>query len=207
MSLDEKRAAVWSKWDAAAMWFYVLLGAAFVVGTTVHAVLRVIEVVRNQNVRVFAEFSGTPAEAPIGPDGAPVMVELDTAFVFPPRLPVASVAALVLEQVVVVVAVSVAVGCLLLLVWGVLHGRLFSRRHTALVATATGAALFGMLCAPLFANMGANGAFAWISERTFDNVILTMNPVQWFGVALIGSIATTAFSVGDRLQRDTQGLV
>jgi len=189
------------------MWFYALLGAAFVVWTVVQAVLRIVEVTGNRDVRVFAVFAGTPAEAPIGPDGAPVTVELDTAFLLPPQLPIASVVALVLEQVVVVAAVTVGVGSMLMLVWGVLHGRVFSRRHTALVATATGATLFGMIAAPFFANMGANGAFAWISERTFDNVILNVNLVQWFGVAFIGSIVTTAFSVGDRLQRDTRGLV
>ena len=51
------------------------------------------------------------------------------------------------------------------------------------------------------------GAFAWISERTFDNVIIAVDPVLWFGAAFIGAIVTTAFSVGDRLQRETELLV
>jgi len=189
------------------MWFYALLGAGFVGWTIVRAVLRIIEVAGNHDVRVFAHFTGTPAEAPIGPDGSAVTVELETAFLLPQELPVASVVALVLEPIVVVASVTVGVGSLLLLVWGVLHGRLFSRRHTALVAAATGAALFGLIMAPFLANMGANGAFAWISERTFDNAILTVDFVQWFGIAFLGSIVTTAFSVGDRLQRDTDLLV
>jgi len=207
MSTHDTQTKVWSRWDASAMWFYGLLGAAFVVWTIVQAILRIVEVVGNHDVRVFAVFAGTPAEAPIGPDGAPVTIELDTAYLLPPELPIASVVALVLEQVVVIAAVTVGVGSLLLLMWGLLHGRVFNRRHTALVATATGAVLFGLIAGPFFANMGSNGAFAWISERTFDNVILSVNLVQWFGVAFVGSIVTTAFSVGDRLQRDTRGLV
>lgn len=200
-------AKVWSRWDAAAMWFYALLGAAFVVWTIVLAVRRIIEVLTAEVVPVPAEFSGTPADAPIGPGGAGVTVELDRAVLLPPELPIASTVALVLEQLVIVASVTVTVGCLLWLTWGVLHGRLFSRRHTALVATATGAALFGFAAAPFFGNMGANGAFAWISERTFDNVIIAVNPVLWFGAAFIGAIVTTAFSVGDRLQRETELLV
>lgn len=200
-------AKVWSRWDAAAMWFYALLGAAFVVWTIVLAVRRIIEVLTAQVVPVPAEFSGTPADAPIGPGGAAVTVELDRAVLLPPELPIASTVALVLEQLVIVASVTVTVGCLLWLTWGVLHGWLFSRRHTALVATATTAALVGFAAAPFFGNMGANGAFAWISERTFDNVIIAVDPVLWFGAAFIGAIVTTAFSVGDRLQRETELLV
>lgn len=204
---------VWSRWDAAAMWFYGLLGVAFVVWTLVGATRRIIEVVGGAaggaggTVPVLGEFAGTPAEAPIGPDGAAVTVELDRAVLLPTELPIASTVALVLEQVVIALSVTLAVGCLLVLTWSILHGRLFSRRNTALVATATGAALVGFAGAPFFANMGANGAFAWISDRTFDNVLLSVDPVLWFGVAFVGSIVTTAFSVGARLQRDTEGLV
>lgn len=189
------------------MWFYAVLGVAFVVWTIVGATRRIIEVVAGGTIPVLGEFAGTPAEAPIGPNGAGVTVELDRAILLPDELPIASVVALVVEQVLIVGAVTVTVGCLLALTWSILHGRLFSRRNTALVATATVAALVGFAAAPFFANMGANGAFAWISDRTFDNVILSVDPVLWFGAAFIGSIATTAFSVGARLQRDTEGLV
>ena len=198
---------VWSRWDAAAMWFYGLLGVAFVVWTLVGATRRIIEVVGGGTIPVVGEFAGTPADAPIGPDGAAVTVELDRAVLLPTELPFTSVVALVIEQVLIVGAVAVTVGCLFALIWSILHGRLFSRRNTTLVATATGAALVGFAAAPFFANMGANGAFAWISDRTFDNVILSVDPVLLFGAAFVGSIATTAFSVGARLQRDTEGLV
>ena len=207
MTTQTTEPRVWSRWDAAGMWFYAVLGAAFVVWTIVLAARRLVEVLGGGTVPVLADFAGTPAEAPIGPDGAAVTVELDRAILLPAELPVASVVALVLEQVVIVAAVTVTVGCLLALTWGILHGRLFSRRHTVLVVTATASALFGFAAAPFFGNIGANGAFAWISERTFDNVILSVDPVLWFGAAFIGSVVSTAFSVGDRLQRETELLV
>ncbi|GAA2982532.1 hypothetical protein JOD63_002489 [Microbacterium terrae] len=207
MTAERTSGKTWSRADMWVMSFYFFLGAALVIGTIVTAVLRVIEVVGNDGVRVYAEFAGTPAEAPIGPDGAATTVELESAYLLPPELPVASVGALVIEQIVVVLTVVIVVTCLLLLMWNVMRGRMFSRRNTAFVATAFLTGLVGVMLAPFFANMGANGAFAWISERTFDNVILSVDPVQLFGVAFIGSIATTAFSVGDRLRRDTEGLV
>ena len=67
MSARTDSVKVWSRWDAAAMWFYALLGAAFVVWTIVLAVRRLIEVVTAEVVPVPAEFSGTPADAPILP--------------------------------------------------------------------------------------------------------------------------------------------
>jgi hypothetical protein len=202
-----KQDAIMSRWDAASMAVFMLIGAAFAVWTVVAAVPRIIEVLANQDVRVFAEFAGTMADAPIGPDGAPVAVELDTAYLVAPELPVASVGALVIEQLVIVAAVVTVVTCLLLLTWNVLHGRMFSRTNTRLVATAGIVAFFGVALAPFFGNMGANGAFAWISDRTFDNVILAADFAQLVTVAFIAALAATTFTVGDRLQRDTEGLV
>ncbi|MET0734518.1 MAG: hypothetical protein ABWY55_02605 [Microbacterium sp.] len=196
-----------SRWDAAGLWAFAAIGLAFVVWTVVSAVIRITELVPNRDVRVFAQFSGTMAEAPIGPDGAPVPVELDTAYLTAPELPVASVAALVIEQLIIIVTVTTVVACLLLLQRSILRGRVFSRSNTALVATAAVVGYAGVIGAPFFANMGANGAFARISDRTFDNVILSADLVQIFGIPFIAALALTTFTVGERLQRDTQGLV
>lgn len=207
MATKAKHDAIMSRRDAASMAVFMLIGAAFAVWTVVAAVPRIIEVLANQDVRVFAEFAGTMADAPIGPDGAPVAVELDTAYLVAPELPVASVGALVIEQLVIVASVVTVVTCLLLLTWNVLHGRMFCRTNTRLVATAGIVAFFGVALAPFFGNMGANGAFAWISDRTFDNVILAADFAQLVTVAFIAALAATTFTVGDRLRRDTEGLV
>lgn len=198
---------IMSRWDAASMAVFMAIGAAFAVFTVVQSVARIVDVLSGETVRVFAQFAGTMADAPIGPDGAPVAVELDTAYLIAPELPIASIAALVLEPVVVAASVVTVVTCLLLLTWNVLHGRMFSKTNTRLVGTAGVVAFLGVALAPFFANMGANGAFAWISERTFDNVILAAELPQLFIVAFVGALAATTFTVGDRLQRDTEGLV
>ncbi len=207
MSTNSRQGAIMSRWDAASLAIFMLIGAAFAMFTVIRAGARIAEVLGGGDVRVFAQFSGTMAEAPIGPDGAPVAVELDTAYLIAPELPVASIGALVIEQIVIVAAVVTVVTCLLRLTWNVLHGRMFSRTNTRLVATAGIVAFFGVALAPFFANMGANGAFAWISDRTFENVILAADLSQLFTVAFIAALAATTFTVGDRLQRDTEGLV
>ena len=198
---------IMSRWDAVSMAIFMAFGAAFAVFTVVRAVLRTTEVLSGGAVRVFAQFSGTMADAPIGPDGAPVAVELDTAYLIAPELPVGSVIALVIEQVVIAASVVTVVARLLVLTWNILHGRMFSRANTRLVGTAGVVAFLGVALAPFFANMGANGAFAFLSDRTFDNVILSAGLFPLLTVAFVAALAATTFTVGDRLQRDTEGLV
>lgn len=207
MSARTERDRVLSRGDAAAMGFFMLLGGAFAVATVVASVVRIIEVLANDGVRVYAEFAGTTAVAPIGPDGAAVPVELDTAFLTVPSLPAASVGALVIEQIIIAATVMTVVLCLLLVVFRVLRGEMFSRVNTRLVTTAGIVGLVGVALAPFFGNMGANGAFARLSDRTFDNVVLAVDPVMLVGVAFLAAIGATTFTVGARLQRDTAGLV
>lgn len=198
---------VLSRGDAIAMSVFFVAGAVFVVASAISAVSNIIGLFTGSATRVFAEFAGTPAQAPVGPDGASVTVELDSAYLLAERLPIASVVALVLEQVVVVAAVATVVTTLLLVMWSILRGRVFGRRNTTLIGTAATAGFAGVALAPFFGNMGANGAFAVISAGDFDNVILSANLTQLFGIAFLGALGTTVFMVGDRMQRDTEGLV
>ncbi len=198
---------VLSRGDTIAMSVFFVTGAIFVIATAISAVSNIVGLFTGSATRVFAEFAGTPAQAPIGPDGANVIVELDSAYLLADRLPFASVVALVLEQAVVVTAVATVVTALLLVMWSILRGRVFGRRNTSLIGTAATAGFAGVALAPFFGNMGANGAFATISGGDFDNVILSANLVQVFGIAFLGALGTTVFMVGDRLQRDTEGLV
>ena len=94
-----------------------------------------------------------------------------------------------------------------LLVLGILRGVVFSRRHTMYVGTASIAAFFGIVLYPFFGNMAANGAFAVLSDGTFENVVLSVQPLTFIVAAFVAALATTVFSVGARLQRETEGLV
>lgn len=198
---------VLSRGDMIASSVFFIAGAAFIVTSIVGAVSTAVGLLGDSAPRVFAQFSETPAEAPIGPDGSSVTVQLDSAYLLPGQLPIASVVALILEQVVIVAAVTTVVTTLLLVMWSILRGRVFGRRNTSLVGTAAVAAVVGVVLAPFFGNMGANGAFAAISQGDFSNVILSANLAQLFGITFLGALGTTVFMVGDRMQRDTEGLV
>ena len=193
--------------DTVAMWIFIVAGLA-IVGTTVYgAAVRLAEGLGGGAVDVPAVFVGTVARAPIGPDGEMREVELQHAVLTTDGLSVAGTGALVLEQLLAVAAVITAVGCLVVVTLSVMRGRVFSRRNTALIATAGLAVLAGMLGVPFFGNMVANDAFRAISDGTFDNAIMSVEPFPLLAIAFVAAMASTVFAVGARLQRETEGLV
>ncbi|GAA3636533.1 hypothetical protein GCM10022200_19850 [Microbacterium awajiense] len=198
---------VMSKADAVSMILFMLAGAAIAVVTVVAAVMRIVEVLPGRDVRVFAEFAGTVAQAPIGPDGEAAPVELDTGWVIAPELPAASVGAIVIQQIILAGAVITVVTCLLLVTNSILRGRMFSRTNTRLVTVAGFVAIVGYAAMPFFGNMGANGAFVRISDGTFDNVIMAVDLYPLILLAFLAALGSLTFTVGERIRRDTEGLV
>jgi hypothetical protein len=196
-----------SRSDTVGIWAFMVAGIGIVAWAVVGAVMRIAEALTSEAPRVLGEFAGTPAQAPIGPGGAPVEVELDRAFLFTDELPTASLVSLVLAEVVLALTVAVVVACLVLLSASTLRGRVFSRRNTRLVGTAGSVGLIGAAAVPFLGNMAANGAFARISDGDFDNVIMAVDLMPFVLGAFVVAIIGTAFAVGERLQRDTEGLV
>jgi len=134
-------------------------------------------------------------------------VRLDRA-VLHTELPAASIAAGVISQLLLVATFTIVIGCLILLSRRLGAGKIFGRSSTRLVATAGMTGLVGAAAVLFFDNMVANGAIARVSDRGYTgNAILSIAPfpfiVATFAVALICSV----FSIGERLQRDTEGLV
>ena len=196
-----------SKADVVAMWVFIAAGIALVGATAIAGVARVVGVLGGGPITVPALFSGTIAQAPIGPDGALRDVELDSALLMPEELSAAGIGALVIEQVVSVLSLTCVLACLIAVTVSVMRGRVFSRRNTTLIATAGIAGLAGVAGVPFFGNMVANDAFRSISDGTFDNVVISVPLGPLFVLAFVVAMMTTVFTVGDRLQRETAGLV
>lgn len=199
---------VLSRGDTASLWFFIVAGAAIAIWAVVRSIANIIAAAPNRDVRVAVPFLDSPAEAPLGPNGAPVAVELTGGVVTAPSLPPASLWSLFIAEGLFAAVVITVVTLLLLLTADILRGRIFSRRNTALVSAAGIAALVGIAGLPFFQNMVANGAIAWLSERTYDRGdVQLIDLPSLIGVAFVAALAGTAFAVGDRLQRDTEGLV
>ncbi|KQX08017.1 MULTISPECIES: DUF2975 domain-containing protein [unclassified Leifsonia] len=196
-----------SRGDRIGLWTFAVAGVAIAGWAVWTAIARIIEVLPNKDVAVLAAFSGTQAMAPIGPDGAEVAVELDQAIVTAPSLPDASLAAIVIQQLVLAASVVGVVVCLIWLIRNMAVGTVFSRTNSVLVTSAGFLGIAGYFLVPFFGNMAANGAFARISDRTFDNVVISVAPFDLVIIAFVVALVATVFGVGERLQRDTDGLV
>jgi len=193
--------------DIISLWIFIAAGIA-VAGTTIFfAAWRIIDVATGGPLSVHAAFSGTTGTAPIGPDGATRDVIVEQALIRPSTLSPAGVGALVIQQVVLAVTVSALVACLLAVTVSVMRGQVFSQRNTRMVAGAGFAGLAAMFGVPFFGNMVANDAFRDISGGSFNNVVMSADLPALILVGFIVAMATTVFSVGDRLQHETDGLV
>ncbi|MDQ1082817.1 MULTISPECIES: hypothetical protein [Microbacterium] len=197
-----------SRGDTGSFLLFMVAGVAIAGWAVVRSIGNIIAAVGNRDVRVPVEFLGTVAQAPIGPGGALVPVQLTDAVVTAPSLPLASLWALFLAEGLFAASVATVVTLLLVLCIGILRGRIFSRRHTRLVAAAGVVSLIGAIGVPFFHNMVANGALAWLSERTYDRGLTQQIDLPvLIVIGFVAGLSSTVFAVGDRLQRDTEGLV
>lgn len=197
-----------SRGDTVSLLLFLAAGVGLAVWAVVHSVVTIVDALPNRDVRVAMPFLDTAAQAPLGPDGAAVSVELGSGVVVAPELPLASLWALVIAEVLFAVVVATVVALLLVLTIGILRGQIFSRRNTAIVTTVGAVTLVGLAGVPFFQNMVANGALARISDYGYDRgLVQTIDLPVLLSAAFVAAVAGTVFSVGDRLQRDTEGLV
>lgn len=208
MASPRPTARTLSRSDTLGFVLFVIGGVAIAAAVIVQTVLSLGPALRNDGVRLHAPFVETVVDAPIGPSGAGVPVQLDAAVLFAPELQPPAQTALVLSHLLFAAVVLTVVTLLLALCFGILRGRIFRRRHTGYVVTAGIVAIIGMYGVPFLQNMAVNGALARISDYTFDRAVVgTVDVLPIFAVAFLAALAGTVFGVGDRLQRDTEGLV
>ncbi|MGN7970522.1 hypothetical protein [Microbacterium sp. 22296] len=197
-----------SRGDAWSFVLFIIAGVAIAAWAVVSSIGNIVAAVGNRDVRVPIEFLDTVAQAPIGPDGATVPVELTDAVVTAPSLPIASLWALFLGEGLFAATVVAVVVLLLALCVGILRGTIFSRRHTVLITSVGAIALVGAIGVPFFHNMVANGALALLSDRTYDRGLTQQIDLPvLIAIGFVAGLSSTVFAVGDRLQRDTEGLV
>ncbi|KSU56427.1 hypothetical protein [Microbacterium enclense] len=197
-----------SRGDTGSFLLFMVAGIAIAAWAVARSIGNIVQAAGNSDVRVPVEFLDTVAQAPIGPDGASVPVELTGAVVTAPSLPLASLWALFLSEALFAAAVVTVVALLLVLCVGILRGQIFSPRHTRLVAAVGVVSLIGAIGVPFLHNMVANGALAWLSERTYDRGLTQQIDLPvLIVIGFVAGLSSTVFAVGDRLQRDTEGLV
>jgi len=195
-----------SKSDRIGMYATIVLGLIGALSVLWATVARVLEVAPNRDVPVLVPFSGEAAQLPIGPDRAMVSVDVDQATVIVPEPALATHFALVAQPIINGLTLLVAIALLCLFCWNLTRGRAFHRSTTRLIFAAAGTVIAGWVLGSLFTTMSVNGALSAVSEYTYDGVLFSTDfapPVVALALSAIGA----AFQIGERLQRDTEGLV
>ncbi|EYT56515.1 hypothetical protein H490_0101195 [Leucobacter sp. UCD-THU] len=194
-----------SRGDRAGLWAFVGAGAAITVATAVFAIMRIVELLGPDPAPVEVRFAGLPIEVPAGSGALPA--ELEAATIRVTDMPVASLAAGVAAPVITALVTAAVSACLIALAISVLRGTIFSRRNTRLVSVAGIVGLVGYAASELCRTMLANGALAWATDRQVDNIVFGVAPAPYILAAFVIALVSTVFVVGERLQRETEGLV
>ncbi len=191
------------RWSIVAFAMAGLVIAVWIVAQTTG---RIIELARGVDVPVAVDFLDTTVDVALTDGSDSVPVRLDGGVLTAPQLtPIATVPG-ILGQIALAVTVLMVIGCLLLLARSILRGQVFSRRNTVLATLAGATGLLGSAAARFFDNMLANATVSQVTDNRLDTAVLTVEPLIWVLAAFAIAVIGTAFSVGERLQRDNASL-
>lgn len=195
-----------SRGDRLAMYFTMLVGAVGIGAVAWSAIARVIEVAPGRQIPVLVPFADEPAQLPLGPDGSLVEVNVTEAVVTVPQPAPATQFALVAEPIVHAAAAIAGIVLLGLLAWNLARGRAFSRSTVRVTWWGAGVLGAGWFFGSLLTNMTVNGALSAISDYSYDGIRFSASWLPFFAFLALGAIGG-AFQIGEKLQRETEGLV
>jgi hypothetical protein len=118
----------------------------------------------------------------------------------------ATLFALYAEPIVSAVALIATIALLCLFCWRVARGRTFERSTTRIISAALVALGVGWIVSTILKQMSINGALAAVSDRTYDSPGITFDVLPALGLLGLGAVIV-ALQIGERLKRDTEGLV
>lgn len=191
--------------DTVSLALFVSAGIAIAAWTVWNVAVRIAELVGDGPVAVLVEFLGTRVDAQVGATSLPV--ELDRGVITVEGVGAMGVVPGVLGQLAFGATVVVVVGCLIALSRNILRGRVFGRSNTRLVGIGGAVGLVGAAASHFFDTMLANAAMAHAIDGPFDTAVMSVEPFTFILAAFAIAVVASAFVIGDRLQRDTEGLV
>lgn len=195
-----------SRSDRIGMYLTVVICVIAAVVVSWSVIQRVADVAPGADIPVLVPFMDETAPLPIGPDGAPIEVEVDQAVVTVSDPAPATFFALIAEPIVVGLTTLGGIVLLCLFCINLARGRAFSSSTVRIVFTAAGVLIVGWVLGSLFRTMGVNGTLAVVSDGSYEAMLLEFDFAPLFGVLALAAVGA-AFQIGHRLQRETEGLV
>lgn len=194
-----------SRSDRVGLWVFMIAGLAITVSTAVFAAIRIAELLGPGPIPVEVKFAGLPTTLPMGERSLPL--DITTGTIRVTEMPLASLIAGIAAPVLAMLVTATITACVITLAVSVIRGQIFSKRNSRLVAAAGFIGLIGFAAVNLCNTMLSNGALAWASARRIDNVVFSFNPGTYILAAFVIALVSSVFVIGERMQRDTEGLV
>lgn len=194
------------KGDRGAFWFSIIVGGALTIVSAVLSAVRIVEVLGPGPTPVMVKMVDVTAAIPLS-NGAVLPAAISTAEIQATELPLASIIAGVTGPILTTITLAAITVCLTLLALSIMRGRIFSKRNTKLVVAASLTGLLGFSFANLCDTMLANGALAWATGNEIDNTVVSVEPAVYLIGAFAAGVVITVFTAGERMQRDTEGLI
>lgn len=172
----------------------------------VGTVSRLMEVAPGHDIPVLVRLENEQAALPIGPDGAMVTVDVETATVLVEDPAPATLFALWAEPIAQFLVIAVAMVIAAAFMVRLARGRAFER-GTARLAYGGGAAVaFGWFAETMLTNMTVNGALSAVSDYSYEGALFEVGLGPFVAVLVMAAVGV-ALQIGERLQRATEGLV
>lgn len=192
--------------DRIGMYMSIVLVAIGAGLTIFGAIGRLREVASSSATPVLVPLAGETADLPLGPDGALVQAEVETAVVHVSDPAPATLFALwaqpIWGSVFIIAGLVIAAMFFLRLA----RGRAFTAGAARLAFIGAGTLLIGWFGSSMLTNMTTNGALSALSDYSYDSVIFEVSFAPALAFLVLGAIGT-ALQIGERMQRDTEGLV
>ncbi|TKR27510.1 hypothetical protein FA014_00415 [Cellulomonas hominis] len=185
----------------------LVVGGLVIVWQAIGLIASVARIAPNSDAPVDVLLMGAPVELPLGPDGAPLAATVDSATLTVSDMPIAThLAAIGAAAVPPLATIGVTV-CVLLLCRRMLAGQFFSGTITRLITAVSLLIAGGWVAWFGCSVLASNGVLALVADRALAEQITFQ--VSWTPILTsmaVGALAA-AFHAGEKLQRDTEGLV
>lgn len=201
-----------SKKDKRDVLSVMIFGAIAAVAVIVIAINDIAGMFSLQGFVVTARFPGVDAAlpAPVSAGTEPLVLDasITEARFLAPDIPLLSAAGFVAAVVFLTLTYIVVIACVLGVSRNLIRGRAFASSNSRYIFTASITLFVGTLLAYMGTTFGINGAFAsvgYLGNASQANMPASYWPSLFLAIAL--SVIAIAFRAGERLQRDTEGLV
>lgn len=193
--------------DRVGMAIFTLAALGIVVTAAVTAARRIFEVLQGVALPVRVQPIDLQLDAPIGPGGAAVPMQIETATVIASPFPASAAGTEILSQVIRFGTIAAVAICLLLLTIRIFRGHIFGRANTALATAAGITGITGSATAVALNGMVGGSVLHELAPGGNGFIFVTADPAPLVLGGFALAVVLTAFTVGAKLQRDTEGLI